>query len=103
MGTALEEGVAVPHARFPNLKRPVVIFGRAPAGIDWNSPDAQPTSFIFLFLTPEKDDVQVQILSLIAKTMTQSNVREELRKAADTNGIWNVLRDAFMQHRIVRK
>jgi mannitol/fructose-specific phosphotransferase system IIA component (Ntr-type) len=54
-------------------------------------------------LTPEKDDVQVQILSLIAKTMTQSNVREELRKAADTNGIWNVLRDAFMQHRIVRK
>jgi Kef-type K+ transport system membrane component KefB/mannitol/fructose-specific phosphotransferase system IIA component len=103
MGTALEEGVAVPHARFPNLKRPVVIFGRAPAGIDWNSPDGKPTSFIFLLLTPEKDDVQVQILSLIAKTMTQSNVREELRKAADTNGIWNVLRDAFMQHRIVRK
>lgn len=57
MGTAIEEGIAVPHARLAVLKRPIIIFGRSLVGIEWNSPDGKPTQLIFLILTPEGDDV----------------------------------------------
>ena len=54
MGTALEEGIAVPHARLQKSDRPVIVFGRSRTGIDWNSPDGEPTRFIFLMLAPAR-------------------------------------------------
>jgi hypothetical protein len=74
MGTALEEGLAIPHARFERLDRPVVVFGRSEAGIeDWNSPDGKPTHFIFLALTARHSDVQCKSWRLIVRTMLQPN------------------------------
>ncbi|MBU4305451.1 MAG: hypothetical protein KJ893_07525 [Candidatus Omnitrophica bacterium] len=32
----------------PELKRPVILFGRSYGGIEWNSPDGKPACFIFL-------------------------------------------------------
>ena len=79
MGTAIEYGVALPHARIPLLIRPVIIFGKSELGIDWNSPDGGASHFIFLILTPkEDDDIQIQILRIIAKAMSEEEVRKAL-------------------------
>lgn len=102
-GTAIEEGIAVPHARLHSIKRPVIAFGRSPAGIDWNSPDGMPTRFIFLILTPEQDDVQVQILASIAKAMGEKKTINAIMHAKDLHEIWEVLREAFTKHHVVRK
>ena len=104
MGTAMEEGIAVPHARLAELRRPLIVFGRSPAGIEWNSPDGKLAQFIFLILTPEhQDEVQVQILSSIARTMSSEQTRKDILEAQDAERIWNVLREAFVSSQIVRK
>ena len=71
MGTGIGKGVAVPHARIEELRRPVMAFGRAAAGLDWDAPDGEPVRFVFLVLTPARQEgLQVQILQAIARTMS---------------------------------
>jgi Kef-type K+ transport system membrane component KefB len=103
MGTAMEEGVAVPHARLSFLKRPVIVFGRSLAGIEWDSPDGKPTHFIFLIFTPERDDVQVQILALIARAMSQEENRDDIMQAEGPYEVWQSLQMMFTSQHIVRK
>ncbi len=104
MGTAIEEGIALPHARVPSLIRPLVVFGRSKSGIDWDSPDGKPAQFIFLILTPqEDDDIQVQILRIIARTMCEKTTRESLLAAGGQQGVWQVIQEEFTVHHVVRK
>ena len=96
MGTGLEEEIAVPHARLPGLKAPVVAFGRSVQGIDWNSPDGKLTRFVFLILTPPEDDaIQVQILRLICQSMGRELHREQVINAGDRDQIWELLHRFF--------
>ena len=104
MGTALEEGVAIPHARLPFLRRPIVAFGRSLAGIDWDSPDGKLTNFVFLILTPtHEDDVQVQILASIAKAMSSNQARTAIIQAKGAEQIWLILQKALTPAFIRRK
>ena len=67
---ALGHGLAVPHARLPALQAPIVAVGLSLAGIDFNSPDGQPTHTVLLLLTPEEDSgAQLELLSDIARRM----------------------------------
>ncbi|MBD3246715.1 MAG: hypothetical protein GF333_06840 [Candidatus Omnitrophica bacterium] len=103
MGTALEEGIAVPHARLPEFKRPLIVFGRAPDGIDWNSPDGKPAHFIFLILSSQDDyDSQVQILASLAKTMSEKSAREQILQAGDEHAIWTHFRQFFASKHVSR-
>ena len=91
MGTATGGGVAIPHARIRSLQRPILAFGRASSGVDWNAPDGQPVHFVFLVLTPERQEgVQLQILAAIARGMTAKG-KEQLGGAADANELWSIL------------
>jgi len=104
MGTGLEEGIAVPHARLRYLKKPFIFFGRSLSGFDWNSADGKPARFIFLILTPEhEDDMQVQILSSIAKAMSVKNTRFEITTAKDRQDLWSILNKAFTSQIIARR
>jgi mannitol/fructose-specific phosphotransferase system IIA component (Ntr-type) len=103
MGTALEEGLAIPHARFQRLVRPVIVFGRSTTGIeDWDSPDGKPTHFIFMVLVPEHSDAQVQILALIVRTMLQPEVREQLIHTDDPDTIWSVFAKTFASQHVIK-
>ncbi len=104
MGTAIECGISLPHARISRLIRPTVVFGRSKSGIDWNSPDGCLTYFIFLILTPkEDDDIQIQILRIIAKAMSDVKIQESLLAAGDQYEIWRLLENSFMEQQVVRK
>lgn len=101
MGTALENNIAIPHARFPALERPAVIFGRSTDGIDWNSPDGKPAHFIFLILSRQDgQDVQVQILSSLVNVLSDESIRKSLMKVKNSNQLWNILRKAFLKQKI---
>lgn len=104
MGTAIEKGIAVPHTHSSGIKRPMIIFGRSLIGIDWNSPDGQPTHFVFLIITPEgQDDLQVQILRSIAVVMESQNVREILLRTQDRQEIWSIIEKEFDFRKVTKK
>ncbi len=103
MGTGVEEGVAVPHARLSFLKKPIVVFGRSVRGIDWDSPDGNPAQLIFMILTPpDESDAQLAILRSIAQTMSEKQTREFILKAAGEEEIWEGLQRVFAPHRVVK-
>lgn len=91
MGTATGGGVAIPHARIESLQRPVLAFGRSSSGVDWDAPDGQLVHFVFLLLTPERQEgIQLQILAAISRGMT-SGGRELLGGAGSANELRSVL------------
>lgn len=93
MSTTLGNAIAAPHARLEGLERPLIYFGRAPRGIDWNSPDGKPAQFIFLILTPTSDpSIQLQILRGISRVLSADNTREELALAKDVPDLMDSLR-----------
>ncbi len=96
VGTAIEEGIAIPHARIKHLDRSVIAVGRSSAGVDWNSPDGKPTQLVFLILSPEDNDwVQLQVLRFIAKVMQNPQARRCLLQQTTLNAIWDCLRGTF--------
>lgn len=93
MGTGLGDEVAIPHARFAEISRPVLAVGHSRAGIDFDSPDGQPARLVFLLLTPENEmSAQVQIMGQIARMFK----REEARAVVYENGSIELVR-AFVK------
>ena len=82
-GTGIGHGIAVPHARIESLRRPLIAFGRAADGVAWDAPDGEPVKFVFLVLTPARQEgLQLQILAAIARTMSRDG-EQRLTTASD--------------------
>jgi Kef-type K+ transport system membrane component KefB len=103
MGTAIEEGIAVPHARLSMLKRPCIFVGRPADGLEWDSPDGKLTRIIFMILTPEDDyDSQLQILGFIAQTMSDEKIREAIIKTKNEHELWEIFQRIFAATHIIK-
>jgi fructose-specific phosphotransferase system IIA component len=63
--TAIGNGVAIPHAKIDDVKEPVLVFGRCPGGVEFNSLDGEKT-FLFFMLVSAKEDVGIH-LKILAK------------------------------------
>lgn len=104
LGTAMEKGVAVPHARIAFIKKPLVVVGYSPSGIDWNAPDDKLTQFIFLILTPQEDDEsQIHLLASIAKMMIKDENQKAISQCKDREEMWQILQHSLSARIIKRK
>jgi len=80
IATGLEQGIAVPHARLPDLKAPIVVLGLSQTGVDFNAPDGIPAQLVFLILTPESDtQVHLEVLREIAMTFSVERMAEQAK------------------------
>lgn len=78
MATGLAHRVAVPNARIPGLREPVVALGLSRGGIDFDAPDGQTAQIICLVLVPEEDDgAQWTILADISELFADARMREQ--------------------------
>lgn len=95
-GTAVGEGLALPHVRIDGLAEPILAYGRAPEGILWDAPDGRPVQDIFFLATPVgAEDVHVQILSRLTRAMLQPDVRKRIEQAPDQPALYRVLGEAL--------
>ncbi len=86
MGTSLGHEIAVPHARFDDLKKPVLAVGHSREGIDFDSPDGKPTRLVFLLLTSSEDtSAQVQVMGQIARLFKEQEAREVVYESSSVD------------------
>lgn len=96
MTTALDQGVAAPHARLEAITHPIVVIGRSLAGIDWNARDGRSAQLIFLVLTPAAaSDTQLRILRDISRAMLLAENRAALLESHSSEEIVAGIRAAL--------
>jgi nitrogen PTS system EIIA component len=77
--TGLGHGVAVPHARIPGIREPIVLFLRTKFAIDFHSPDHKPVSLLFVILVPEQaNDEHLKILATVSEMFSDRTFRARL-------------------------
>jgi PTS system fructose-specific IIC component len=104
MGTAVEEGIAITHARLAGLGKTLVVFGRSHEGIEWDSPDGKPSRLIFLILTDSADDnAQIQILRAVSRLGVDPAAREALAAVNPEKESWDILQSVLASKKVVKK
>ncbi len=82
MSTGLGMGVAVPHAKIPELDEFFVLCGVLSKPVDWDSLDGDPVDLIFLIGGPEdRQKDYLMLLSKITLVIKNAETRKALRKA----------------------
>ncbi len=95
MPTGLGHGIAVPHARLPDLEAPIVGLALSPGGIDFDAPDGRPAHLVFLILTSEDDNgAQIEILADIARTCKNAELRDAILQAQNHTQFLAIVKSA---------
>ena len=86
--TALGHGVAVPHGRIPNLTKPAAAFMRLANAIPFDAPDNENVNILVILLVPENATQEhLEILASIAKTQSDTEIREQLQVLNEAEAI----------------
>ncbi|MGE0044402.1 MAG: PTS sugar transporter subunit IIA [Hyphomonadaceae bacterium] len=81
-GTGVGEGVAIPHARVPGLKRVVAAFARLDPAIDFDALDQRPADLVLILLAPDGcGGDHLKALARASRALRRHDVRERLRAA----------------------
>ena len=96
--SALECGLAFPHARLSGVKRLQFAFGRTPEPIVWGARSSWPVQLVFLLAVPATDAAgYLQLLAGLARLGQQPELLAQLRGAEDAEAIFAVLQKARMR------
>ncbi len=80
--TAMGEGIAIPHAKTPAVKRAGLAAMTVPDGVDYDAPDGEPSNLFFMIAAPNtKDNIHLEVLSRLATMLMDDDFVEGLRQA----------------------
>jgi PTS system nitrogen regulatory IIA component len=102
--TALEHGVAIPHARLTGLPAPVAALARSSAGIPCGAGDGRPTQlFLLLVVCAEQPGSHLKLLATGARLLSDARCRTRLLEAQSAVDALAALREHEERaHRDVR-
>ncbi|MCL4235331.1 MAG: PTS sugar transporter subunit IIA [Deltaproteobacteria bacterium] len=90
--TGVGDGVAIPHAKVPGLRRILAAFGRSLAGIDFDSIDAKPAHLFFAILAPDNSvGAHLSLLARISRVCQSPGEIAKLREAVDAATIRRII------------
>ena len=91
--TAVQPGIAIPHAKSEAVKEAKLFFVRLNKEIDWDSPDNFNAQAIFAILVPksESGSRHIKILSALAVKLLEEEFQEAVFKAKDEAAILSLL------------
>ena len=90
--TSLGHGVALPHARTAKCDRAIGAFIKLKQGIDFDSPDNQPTDLLFALMVPEEHTSEhLEILASLASRFSDESLCHSLRSASSSTELYNRL------------
>jgi PTS system nitrogen regulatory IIA component len=90
--TGMGGGVAIPHARFQQVKKPFGILIRLKKPMDFDAVDGKPVDIVFLLLLPEAaDGEQLGALACIVRQLANPAITAALRRARDSAEMYRAL------------
>lgn len=94
-GTALGEGIAIPHVRTIQARSFVMAFARSDEGLPFRAPDDVPVRIFFSMVSPPYEDrIYLRVYRELARALIDEDRRQALIEAHGPNDVWRVL-DAF--------
>ncbi len=96
--SALPTGIAIPHARSPQINRLTMAMGRASEPVVWGLKASWQVEYVFLIAVPPTDALNyLPLLSSIAGFSQHRDLLAGLRSAADGRGIFDLLKGATVK------
>lgn len=93
--TGVGHGVALPHARLPELETVTGVFVMLEKPIDFGSVDRQPVDLAFSLFAPEEAGVEhLKALALVSRTLREQTVCSKLRANPDPVKLHAILTEA---------
>jgi nitrogen PTS system EIIA component len=90
--TGVGNGVAIPHVRLEQVKKPFGILVRLREPIDFNAVDGQRVDLVCLILLgKENEAVQLTALASVARKLRTPELLQELRRAPNRVVLYNVM------------
>ncbi|MDA7964374.1 PTS sugar transporter subunit IIA [Ruegeria sp.] len=93
--TGVGHGVALPHARLPELDAVAGVFVLLEKPLDFGSVDRQPVDLAFSLFAPEEAGVDhLKALALVSRTLREPTVCAKLRANPDPVKLYAILTEA---------
>lgn len=90
--TGVGHGVALPHARLPDLESVLGVFILLEKPVDFEAVDRQLVDLIFSLFAPEEAGVEhLKALALVSRTLREQTVRAKLRANRDAQTLYTIL------------
>ena len=90
--TGVGHGIAIPHARMPELRRLIGLFARLDHPVDFEALDDQPSDLIFLLLAPDSADADsLKALARISRLLRDPGLQRRLRQEKDRQTMYRLL------------
>ena len=89
--TAIELGIAVPHAKSDCVKAPSLAACTLSRGVDYGAMDGMPSDLFFMIAAPMDGDLHLEILSHLMVLLMDFNFVNDLRSAPDAKRFMEVI------------
>jgi nitrogen PTS system EIIA component len=90
--TGIGRGVAIPHARLPDLQRPFGLLARLKQPIEFDAIDGQSVDIVFvLLLSAAVENGQLGPLALVARTLRPPENLARLRGAKNASELFSAI------------
>lgn len=89
--TAIEQGIAVPHAKSDAVSASSLAAMTLTQGVDYGAMDGQPSDLFFMIAAPLNGDLHLEILSRLMVLLMDGEFVKALRSAADAQQFMAVI------------
>lgn len=93
--TGFGRGVAIPHARYSGLHRPIAALLKLKRPVDFDAADGMPVDLVFGLLSPEDSGaMHLHALAELSRLVRDERVHEALSEATSAEAIYGLLTNA---------
>lgn len=90
--TGMGEGVAIPHARLPEVQKSFGVFARLKTAVDFAAIDGHAVDVVCLLLLPTRaQGEQLNALAAVARRLRDGRLTQRLREAPDVDTLYRLL------------
>ena len=90
--TGMGNGVAIPHARLPEIEHVCGVFMHLESPVDFSAVDRQPADLVFVLFAPESAVTDhLKSLARVSRTLRNEATCQKLRSTRDTAALYSIL------------